>query len=121
ADSGQSLPVRDKSNGNMASANSLADADEIAPRTPAAPAGPVSSGGPEGFGSGPSRLPAFGGQVPPQAPRIPPIGSRGVRGGDGPSAGGPGATDSGTVTVPPPATQDQRLPIYDSLESDWFR
>jgi hypothetical protein len=23
--------------------------------------------------------------------------------------------------VPPPATPDQRLPIYDSLESDWFR
>jgi hypothetical protein len=49
--------------------------------------------------------------VAPQAPRIPPIGSQDVRGGDGPSA----------VTVPPPATQDQRLPIYDSLESDWFR
>jgi signal transduction histidine kinase len=125
ADSGQSLPVRGKSNGNMAPANSLADADEIAPRTPAAPAGPGSSGGSE-----PSRLPAFGGQVPPQAPRIPPIGSRDVRDGDGPSAGGrganggqvtDGATDSGTVMVPPPATQDQRLPIFDSLESDWFR
>ena len=25
------------------------------------------------------------------------------------------------MTVPPPATPDQRLPIYDSLESDWFR
>jgi signal transduction histidine kinase len=130
ADSGQSLPVRDKSNGNVASANSLTDADEIAPRTPAAPAGPGSPGGQGSSGPGPSRLPAFGGQVPLQAPRIPPIGSRDVRGGDGPSAGGPGAnggqvtdgaTDSGTVTVPPPATQDQRLPIYDSLESDWFR
>jgi hypothetical protein len=130
ADSGQSLPVRGKSNGNGAPANSSADADEIAPRTPAAPAGQGSSGGLEGFGSGPSRLPAFGGQVPPQAPRIPPIGSRDVRGGDGPSAGGPGATggqvsggatDSGMVMVPPPATQDQRLPIFDSLESDWFR
>jgi hypothetical protein len=124
ADSGQSLPVRGKSNGNTAPANSLADADEIAPRTPAAPAGPGSSGGPEGFGSGPSRLPAFGGQVPPQAPRIPPICSRDVRGGDGLGANGgltDGATDSSTVMVPPPATQDQRLPIYDSLESDWFR
>ena len=29
--------------------------------------------------------------------------------------------DPGKVTVPPPATPDQRLPIFDSLESDWFR
>ncbi len=131
ADPAQSLPVRGKSNGNTAPANGSADADEIAPRTPAAPAGSREApAAREGFGSGPSRLPAFGGQVPPQAPRIPPIGSQDVRGGDGPSAGGPGAnggqatdgaTDSGTVTVPPPATQDQRLPIFDSLESDWFR
>jgi hypothetical protein len=114
-DPAQSLPVRDTSNGNLAPANGSTDADEIAPGS---------------SGAGPSRLPAFGGQVPPQAPRIPPIGSQDVRGGDGPSAGGPGAnggqvtdgaTDSGTVTVPPPATHDQRLPIFDSLESDWFR
>ena len=25
------------------------------------------------------------------------------------------------MTVPPPATHEQRLPIFDSLESDWFR
>ena len=132
ADPAQALPVRGKSNGNSitAPADGSADADEIAPRTPAAPAGPGGSGGQGSSGPGPSRLPAFGGQVPPQAPRIPPIGSQDVRGGDGPSAGDPGAngaqatdgaTDSGTVTVPPPATQDQRLPIFDSLESDWFR
>jgi hypothetical protein len=68
--------------------------------------------------------------VPPQAPRVPSIGSQDVRGGDGPRAGDSGAngalatdgaTDSGQVTVPPPATPDQRLPIFDSLESDWFR
>ena len=111
ADPTQALPVRGKSDGNGAPANGSADADEIAARTPAAPAGQGSSSGPGGSGPGPSRLPAFGGQVAPQAPRIPPIGSQDVRGGDGPSA----------VTVPPPATQDQRLPIYDSLESDWFR
>jgi signal transduction histidine kinase len=29
--------------------------------------------------------------------------------------------DPGTVTIPPAAAQDQRLPIFDSLESDWFR
>jgi hypothetical protein len=130
ADPAQGLPVRGKSNGITAPADGLADADEIAPRTPAAPADPGGSGGQGSSGPGPSRLPAFGGQVPPQAPRIPSIGNQDVRGGDGPSAGAPGATgaqatdgatDSGTVTVPPPATQDQRLPIFDSLESDWFR
>ena len=133
ADSGQALPVRGKSNGNAAPANGPAEAtqDETVPRLPtqASPA----AGSPSNPGSGatsPSRLPAFGGQMPPQAPRIPSIGSQDVRGGDGPSAGDrgtngaqttDGATDSGKVTVPPPATQDQRLPIYDSLESDWFR
>jgi signal transduction histidine kinase len=132
ADSGQALPVRGKSNGNAAPANGPAEAapDETVPRLPAQ-ASPA-AGGPSNPGSGttsPSRLPAFGGQAP-QASRIPSIGSQDVRGGDGPSAGdrGPngaqatdGATDSGQVTVPPPATQDQRLPIFDSLESDWFR
>jgi signal transduction histidine kinase len=115
ADPAQALPARGKSNGNGAPADGSADADEIAP---------------ESSGPGPSRLPAFGGQVPPQAPRIPLIGSQDVRGGDGLSAGGPGAngaqatggaTDSGQVTVPPPGVQEQRLPIFDSLESDWFR
>ncbi|HME67610.1 MAG TPA: ATP-binding protein, partial [Streptosporangiaceae bacterium] len=130
-DPAQVLPVRGKSNGNGAPANGSADADEIAPRFPAAPGssgGSGGSGGPGGqggSGTGPSRLPAFGGQVPPQAPRIPLIGSQGVRGGDGPGANGvqatDGATDSGKVTVPPPGVQDQRLPIFDSLESDWFR
>ncbi len=31
------------------------------------------------------------------------------------------ATDPGSVTIPPAAAQDQRLPIFDSVESDWFR
>jgi hypothetical protein len=85
--------------------------------------------------TGPSRLPAFGGPGP-QAPQLPqsPIGGQNVRGGDGPSAAETGATavpngqpvdgaagDLGKITVPPPAAQDQRLPIFDSLESDWFR
>ncbi|HEV2251746.1 MAG TPA: nitrate- and nitrite sensing domain-containing protein [Streptosporangiaceae bacterium] len=130
ADPAQTLPVRGKSNGITAPANGATDADEIAPRNPAAPAGPGVPGGQGSSGPGPSRLPAFGGQVPPHAPRVPSIGSQDVRGGDGPSAGDPGANggqatdgapDPGTVTVPPPASQDQRLPIYDSLESDWFR
>jgi signal transduction histidine kinase len=128
ADEPKTLPVRGKPNGSAAPANGSADdgADEMIPRIPAAPTG---LGAP---GPGPSRLPAFGGQVPPPAPKIPqsPIGSQNVHGGDGPGAGGPGvngaagtdgAGDSGQVTVPPPATHDQRLPIFDSLESDWFR
>ena len=58
-----------------------------------------------------------------------PIGSQNIHGSDGPSAGGaangtagPGLGDEadGQVTVPPPG-QEQRLPIFDSLESDWFR
>jgi signal transduction histidine kinase len=154
----QALPVRGKTNGSgtatPANGSPGDGADQTVPWLPAASAGPAGPGpgSPGGFGSGPggpgsgpggpgsgpggpglggpSRLPAFGGQVP-QAPRIPPIGGDSVRGGDGPSAGsGTGANgaqvtdgpaDPGQVTVPPPATQDQRLPIFDSLESDWFR
>jgi len=86
--------------------------------------------------AGPSRLPSFAGPGP-QAPQLPasPIGGQNVRGGDGPSASDPAATaapngnqatdgagaDLGKVQVPAPATQDHRLPIFDSLESDWFR
>jgi signal transduction histidine kinase len=142
SDSTQALPARGKSNGNVNAvpANGAPGdgADQTLPQMPAAgsgtsgPEGPGGQGGPGG--PGPSRLPAFGGQVP-QAPKIPqsPISGQNVRGGDGPSAGGPAAkgapgadgpgskADPGTVMVPPPATQDQRLPIYDLLESDWFR
>ena len=131
-ESTQALPVRGKANGNGSAApadGSPGDgADQTLPRVPAAGAGPGASG------PGPSRLPAFGAQVP-QTPSIPqsPIGGENVRGGDGPSAGGAAANgapgtegpgskaDPGQVTVPPPAAQDQRLPIFDSLESDWFR
>jgi signal transduction histidine kinase len=98
--------------------------DSTAPRTAAA--------------GGPSRLPSFAGPGSggPQSS----IGSQNIHGSDGPSAtdaanggqegtapgaavhGGPGQGDAvdGQVTVPP-AGQEQRLPIFDSLESDWFR
>jgi signal transduction histidine kinase len=107
------LPVR---NGNLSSSS-----PSDAPTT-----GPV-----------PSRLPSFGGGQPP------------ARGSDGPSAFDPSADDelpslrdselngsgngngagssitngNGTaeVTIPPAVSQDHRLPIFDSLESDWFR
>src|SRR6266702_1953417 len=113
----QALPVRNSngaSRGNTAApstGNALGDQ-----RDGAEPRGPASGG--------PSRLPAFTG-MGPQAP----IGSQNVHGSDGPSAdaagsvangaGHPDAAD-GQVTVPP-AGQEQRLPIFDSLESDWFR
>jgi len=78
--------------------------------------------------TGPSRLPAFSG--PPKAPQAPqfPIGGQNVHGSDGPSAadaangaaaGGRADPADGQVTVP--AGPEQRLPIFDSLESDWFR
>jgi hypothetical protein len=50
-------------------------------------------------------------------------GTQDAQGGQG-SQGGNGAdepgTGSGQVTIPP-AGQEHRLPIFDSLESDWFR
>ena len=79
-------------------------------------------------------MPAFTG-LGAQAPQFP-IGSQNIHGSDGPSVadaasaangtatGGPGHGDtadgSGQVTVPP-VGQEPRLPIFDSLESDWFR
>jgi signal transduction histidine kinase len=136
--------------GPSAPANgSAADGTEpTAPWTPVSPAAraPSSPGSPSGSGApsdpGPSRLPSFGG-LSPQATPVPqsPADRQNVYGGDGPSGGassgaatvtngsgnghGAQAADSpaapGQVTVPPPAAADQRLPIFDSLESDWFR
>ena len=79
-------------------------------------------------------MPAFTG-LGAQAPQFP-IGSQNIHGSDGPgvadaataandtATGGPGHGDtadgSGQVTVPP-VGQEPRLPIFDSLESDWFR
>jgi hypothetical protein len=128
----QALPVRN--GGAAAPANGKAAAgakDDAEPRTQAP--------------GGPSKLPAFGGAGPstpptpstpsalqgsqaPQSPRFP-IGSQNIHGSDGPAAGaaangtaGPGLGNEtdGQVTVPS-AGQEQRLPIFDSLESDWFR
>jgi hypothetical protein len=130
------LPVRNGKGNAAAPPNGTVAGDSAEPRTPPGPAAP----------GGPSRLPAFTG-LNPQAPPSPqagpqfPIGSQNVHGSDGPSAsdaasaanglpgaGGPGADpsagdaagDSGQVTIPP-AGHEQRLPIFDSLESDWFR
>ena len=121
----QALPVR---NGNTA-----------------APANGKAAGGPKDdveppaqAPDGPSKLPSFGGAAPSASPapgsqpaQSPqsPIGSKNIHGSDGPSAGGeangtagPGRGEAadGQVTVPPGGLE-QRLPIFDSLESDWFR
>jgi signal transduction histidine kinase len=136
----QTLPVRNGSASAAAPADGAtagegAGAGAGAGAGPAGqwPSAPVSAGGP----SGPSRLPSFGGPGP-QSPQLPqsPIGGQNVRGGDGPSVSETAATavpngsnqatdgagaDPGKITVPPPTAQDQRLPIFDSLESDWFR
>ena len=90
---------------------------------------------------GPSTLPAFTGLSSrgPQAPQFP-IGSQNVYGSDGPSASDPAGAangrsegkangqgtddlgaDPGQVTIPATAGPEPRLPIFDSLESDWFR
>jgi signal transduction histidine kinase len=70
---------------------------------------------------GPSRMPSFGGPSAGQPTGMP--GGYGVPAepGNG-SAGTDGqSVDPGIVAIPPAAAQDQRLPIFDSLESDWFR
>jgi hypothetical protein len=122
------LPVR---NGNgSVPANGSAPADGADSRNSSTQANPALPGGP-------SRLPSFTGRT-----AQPGIGGQKVHGSDGPSASdavsglpaesarpavaGSGDTktdgvDSGQVTIPPAAAHDQRLPIFDSLESDWFR
>jgi len=90
---------------------------------PLAPAAPASGGG-SVFGADPfsddfttTRLPAVGGDGgsvgTAQAPASAPAGG----------LGGLGGSDGSQVTVPPTvaAATDKRLPIFDSLESDWFR
>ena len=115
---------RDQASTDQASSQ-RADGDQD---TPAAPGGP-------------SKLPAFTGLSSrgPQPPQFP-IGSQNVHGSDGPSASdaadaangrsegkanGQGTddpdADSGQVTIPATAGPVPRLPIFDSLESDWFR
>ena len=124
----EALPVR---NGNAAApSNGNAVGDQGGSRDGAEPRTPA-SGTPN---DGPSRMPAFTG-LGAQAPQFP-IGSQNIHGSDGPSVadaataandtatGGPGHGDtadgSGQVTIPP-VGQEPRLPIFDSLESDWFR
>jgi signal transduction histidine kinase len=121
----QALPVRNGNGSAAAPANGNAGSDQKVSRDQRDDAEPRTPGGP-------SRLPGFSG--PPQArpAQQSTVGGQDVHGSDGPSAadaatvansvasGGPGDPADGQVTVPPPG-QVQRLPIFDSLESDWFR
>jgi signal transduction histidine kinase len=126
------LPVR---NGNGRAVPADDGAEPQVPTTPAAqssdPGFPAVPGATGASGAtGPSRLPAFGGPAKQPIPQSP-LGGQNVHGSDGPSApdagsaansrGTDGAGEAGRVRVPPPAAADQRLPIFDSLESDWFR
>ena len=80
--------------------------------------------GGDGFGTeeigssdfGTTRLPALGGDGGSAAPGPVPSAAPGL-------GNGIGGSDGSQVTIPPAvgATHDQRLPIFDSLESDWFR
>jgi signal transduction histidine kinase len=112
-------------------------------RNGAAPSVPSPASGPSDPGTGvlPSRLPSFGGGQPPVRGGDGPsafgfpadddlavpsaLPSRGDGYGDGVSNGNgsPVVNGNGTaeITIPPASSQDHRLPIFDSLESDWFR
>jgi signal transduction histidine kinase len=102
-------------------------------RTPGTnPLGPTSGSnggggsmfGGDGFGTeeigssdfGTTRLPALGGDGGSAAAGPVPSAAHGV-------GNGVGGSDGSQVTIPPAVggSQDHRLPIFDSLESDWFR
>jgi hypothetical protein len=124
----QALPIR---NGNPpANGNASANGAPLASAEPGSPVSPATPADPSG-------LPAFTG-LSSQGPRAPqfPIGSQNVRGSDGPGVSDVGSAANGTLGpagLPggagngsgaddaAAAPTEQRLPIFDSLESDWFR
>lgn len=102
------------------------------PGTPGAPAGGVGSRGTGGFtaqpGAGSGGFAAQPGPGGPGTGRfgIQPGSGRGGFSGTGPAPAippmpGNGADPGVRVPAPPDNGHDQRLPIFDSLESDWFR
>ena len=129
-------PAAGNGNGNANSSTIEVPGGSLPVRTPGTnPLGPTGNGNgagggsmfsADGFGSdeigssdfGTTRLPALGGDggsaVAGPVPSTPPAVATGV--------GGVGS-DGSQVTIPPAvgATADHRLPIFDSLESDWFR
>jgi signal transduction histidine kinase len=126
--SGLTRPAPAMPNGATGSSSTInAPGGPLPVRTPGnhplAPGAPAPGGSP--FGGDPfsdefatTRLPAVGGDGGSvgtgSAPASAPAGG----------IGGIGGSDGSQVTIPPAvatATTDQRLPIFDSLESDWFR
>jgi signal transduction histidine kinase len=97
------------------------------PLGPATPAGGGSAFGADAFGD------AFGGDTVGEGDftttRMPALGGDGGSAGTGtvpaavPNGSGASGSDGSQVTIPPTvsAAVDHRLPIFDSLESDWFR
>ncbi|HEY1820767.1 MAG TPA: nitrate- and nitrite sensing domain-containing protein [Trebonia sp.] len=87
------------------------------PLGPTAPAGGGSVFGDDNLNEdfSTARMPAVGGDG--GSAGIGPVPST------GPASNGIGGSDGSQVTIPPAANAptDQRLPIFDSLESDWFR
>ena len=87
------------------------------PLGPATPAGGSSVFGGDAFNDdfATARMPALGGDGGSA--------SAGPLSAVNPAGNGVGGSDGSQVTIPPSvgAATDQRLPIFDSLESDWFR
>jgi len=79
---------------------------------------PAAGPAPTNGGTGPSSTSGGPGNTGP----FPALGGTSTS-GPSPSVGTRGGSDGSQVTIPPSVSpaQDQRLPIFDSLESDWFR
>jgi signal transduction histidine kinase len=83
---------------------------------------PGGAGNGSAFGGSDFVAPDFGGSDFGAGPVPGPAGGPGA-GGNGAGGNGIGGSDGSQVTIPSSVSpaQDQRLPIFDSLESDWFR
>jgi len=126
---GGNRPVRNGANGPGATLDS--PGGPLPVRTPGA--NPLGPGGTNGGGPGNGALaddaPADGGDF--STASMPAVGDGELAGtgpfpavvAGAPSGRGAGGSDGSQVTIPPTVNSptDQRLPIFDSLESDWFR
>ena len=105
--------------GNGFGSDDAFGAFDVPGRTSSFDDAPTTSRGGPGAGSS-GAVPTIGG--PGGTGPFPALGGSGTS-GPTPSAGTKGGSDGSQVTIPPSVSpaQDQRLPIFDSLESDWFR
>jgi len=83
---------------------------------------PGGAGNGSAFGGSDFAAPDFGGSDFGSGPVPGPAGGTGAN-GNGAGGNGIGGSDGSQATIPSSVSpaQDQRLPIFDSLESDWFR